>query len=241
MIVQLRRELQGFFDLLFPQACPLCHKTLHLQADPPFCTTCNSGINSLPSGCCSRCALPFPSGNSSSHLCESCSRTLPPFRSVHSAGVYDAGLRKAVHRFKYEGGHYLDRSLGILLGSALDGISCPDLIVPVPLHIRRLRKRTYNQSLLLARELGRQLSKSVVATLLERVRETPQQQGLSARERIKNLQGAFACRQPLTGEQILLVDDVMTTGATATACSQVLLAAGASEVRVAVVGRAGRS
>lgn len=240
MMVRLLRELQGFFDLLFPPACPLCQQTLQPEIDLPFCSSCSSGINLLPAGCCSCCALPFSSGNSSAHLCESCSRSLPPFLSVHSAGVYDAGLRKAVHRFKYEGGHYLDRPLGTLLGRVLENISAPDIIVAVPLHVRRLRERTYNQSLLLARELGKQLSRPVAATLLERVRDTPQQQGLRARERTRNLRGAFACHQSLAGERILLVDDVMTTGATAEACSQVLLDAGAAEVRIAVVGRAGR-
>lgn len=239
-MVRLSGELKGFFDLLFPSACPLCQQTLPPEADLPFCPACSQGVNPLPVGCCSRCALPFSSENSSAHLCESCSRSLPPFLSVHSVGIYDAGLRKAVHRFKYEGGHYLDRPLGKLLTSVLDNCPAPDIIVPVPLHSLRLRERTYNQSLLLARELGTMLSCPVAATLLERARNTPQQQGLRAKERTRNLRDAFSCGQLLAGERILLVDDVMTTGATAVACSQTLLDSGAAEVRVAVVGRASR-
>jgi len=165
---------------------------------------------------------------------------LPPFLSVNAVGVYETGLRKAVHRFKYEGVHDLDRPLGNLLFQTMETTPAPDLVVPVPLHPQRLRQRTYNQSLLLARELAGHLSRPVSTDLLHRVRDTPQQQGLRARERAKNLRHAFVCQRPLDGERILLVDDVMTTGATATACSQVLLNAGASEVRVAIAGRAGR-
>ena len=240
MVDRLLGEIKGFFDLLFPPACPLCHCTLQPGTTLPFCPSCSAEINPLPAGCCSRCALPFSAENSSAHLCEPCSRSLPPYLSVHSVGIYDAGLRKAVHHFKYEGGHYLDRDLGALLGHELEDIPAPDLIVPVPLHASRLRERTYNQSILLAHELGKQISRPVVTTLLSRVRNTPQQQGLRAKERTKNLRGAFACHQSVRGKHVLLVDDVMTTGATATACSQALLDSGAAEVRVAVVGRAGR-
>jgi predicted amidophosphoribosyltransferase len=104
-----------------------------------------------------------------------------------------------------------------------------------------LRRRTYNQSLLLARELAGRLNRPMVSRLLERVRDTPQQQGLRAIERTRNLRGAFLCRSQLNGERILLVDDVMTTGTTAAACSRALLEAGAAEVRVVVAGRAARS
>lgn len=240
MRFRLYRELKGFFDLLFPAACPLCHNTLQATTETPFCQDCTSGMSAMPDGCCSRCALPFVSRNSSSHLCESCSRFQPSFLAVHAAGIYEGQLRKAVHRFKYENCHYLDRPLGIMLREALVDTDPPDLIVPVPLHRTKLRERTYNQSLLLAKEIGQRSAVPVSRTLLKRVRNTPQQQGLSALERAKNLRNAFICQEKLSGERILLVDDVMTTGATATTCSRVLVAAGASEVNVAVVARAGR-
>jgi ComF family protein len=237
----LRTEVQGFFDLLFPPACAFCQTTLSLKTQSPFCESCTQGIRPLPSGRCPRCALPFVASDSSSHLCAECSRTLPPFLSVHSAGLYEAGLRELVHRFKFEQGHYLDRGLAQLMHRVLDPVVNPDIIIPVPLHNLRLRQRTYNQSLLLARELAGRLARPVSYCLLERVRNTRQQQGLRAVERAQNLRGAFLCRSQLDGEKILLVDDVMTTGATAAACSRVLLDAGASEVRVVVAGRAGRS
>ena len=237
----LRTEVHGFFDLLFPPACPFCQKTLAQITQSPFCHRCTRDIRPLPPGRCPRCALPFAASDGSSHLCGACSRALSPFLSVHSAGLYEGGLREVVHRFKFEQGHYLDRALALLMYRALDPAVNPDIIVPVPLHNLSLRRRTYNQSLLLARELAGRLNRPMVSRLLERVRDTPQQQGLRAIERTRNLRGAFLCRSQLNGERILLVDDVMTTGTTAAACSRALLEAGAAEVRVVVAGRAARS
>jgi ComF family protein len=113
-----------------------------------------------------------------------------------------------------------------------------DLIVPVPLHPTRLRLRTYNQSLLLAVVLGRQLRTPVARRLLTRTRATPPQQGLPAEIRRRNLRGAFALRQKLIGDRVLLVDDVLTTGATVRECGRILREGGAAEVAVAVIGRA---
>jgi ComF family protein len=163
---------------------------------------------------------------------------------VAAAGLYQEGLREAVHRFKFRGDLGLDRPLGELLAEALSGQAAPgwrpDLVVPVPLHRRRLAERTYNQSLLLARAVARSWRVPVPARLLLRTRATPPQQGLSAEERRRNLRGAFALRQPLGGERVLLVDDVLTTGATARECARVLRDGGAGEVAVAVLARACR-
>jgi ComF family protein len=162
---------------------------------------------------------------------------------VVAAGVYAGTLREAVHRFKFGGALALDRPLGGLLAARLAAempLWRPELVVPVPLHRRRLGERTYNQSLLLARELARQWRVAVPARLLLRTRPTPPQQGLTAAQRRRNLKGAFALRRPLGGERVLLVDDVLTTGATARECARMLLAGGAGEVAVAVLARAAR-
>jgi ComF family protein len=146
-----------------------------------------------------------------------------------------------VHQFKYRGDFSLDRPLGGLLATVLETSGrdfLPDLIVPVPLHLSRLRQRGYNQSLLLARVLGRRWRKPVPGRLLVRLRPTSPQQGLKAVQRRLNLKGAFATRSALAGQKVLLIDDVMTTGATARECSRTLLSAGAGEVVVAVIGRA---
>jgi ComF family protein len=114
----------------------------------------------------------------------------------------------------------------------------PDLLIPVPLHRSRLSERTYNQSLLLARALGKEWRIPVAARRLLRVRATSPQQGLSEQLRRANMKGAFALSAPLAGEKVLLIDDVLTTGATAAECSRILLEGGAGEVGVAVLGRA---
>jgi ComF family protein len=152
-------------------------------------------------------------------------------------------LREAITAFKYSGRIDLDRPLGRLLAQRLRTAADPrefDLILPVPLHPQRLRERGYNQSLLLARVLSRQLQRPLAPRLLRRLRATPPQQGLNAALRQANLRQAFALSQPLRGEHLLLIDDVVTTTATARECSRVLLEGGAGAVTLAVLARAGR-
>jgi ComF family protein len=238
----LRAEFRGLLDLLLPPACPLCGSAS--GGGPPsfFCTACLSGIHLLGSPFCPRCALPYATEEGSDHLCESCLRDDPPFSRVFALGIYEETLRKAVQRFKYEGAIVLDRPLAGLLATVLerDGVLLPDLLIPVPLHYSRLRERTYNQALLLARVLGRRWRLPVLPRLLVRSRPTPQQQGLKAEVRRQNLKGAFALERKLSGERVLLIDDVVTTGATVRECSRILLEGGAGEVVVAVLARARR-
>ncbi len=239
----VRAELIALFDLLLPPACPLCRTESPGLPHGSLCPECLSDIPLLGPSRCPRCALPYPATDGSAHLCEACLRSEPPFASVAAAGIYGGALRRAVHRFKYEGGVDLDRPLSALLARALLPTLCgvrPDLIVPVPLHRARLRERTYNQALLLARGVARQTGIDLAPRLLERILPTLSQQGLSSRQRRRNLRGAFALREKLDGERIVLIDDVLTTGATAHACSRVLLEGGAGEVVVAVLARAPR-
>jgi len=234
----LKQSIGWLLDQLLPAACPLCHCTFPTDWRKPFCSDCLAGFKPLPSARCSCCALPFQVVSGSSHLCGRCSVVFPPFNKVYCLGLYDLTLRKAIHQFKFNQRVGLDRPLACLLELAID-VNCQfDLIIPVPLHRQRLRQRSYNQSLLLAKELGRLRKLPVAANRLLKVRATLPQQGLSARERESNLRSAFLVPRRLAGERILLVDDVMTTGATLTATSKLLLKNGAKEVQVAVLGRA---
>lgn len=240
---RLRHEVTGLIQLFLPPSCLLCARELVGIDGARLCDDCREQIPPLSASRCPRCALPFACETGSSHLCEPCIRSTPPFTAVTALGVYEGTLRHAVHRFKYRGELNLDRPLGEMLAEALRPLCDewrPDLLVPVPLHPRRLRQRSYNQALLLARELGRNLSLPVASQLLQRRHPTPPQRGLSARVRCHNLRGAFVLGRPLAGERILLVDDVMTTGATATECTRTLLAGGGGDVAVAVLGRARR-
>lgn len=235
-----RQALDDLLDLLLPPCCPLCTVQLPTDNNDVFCPACLMQLTPLPAAACRRCAHPYASDESDDHLCGRClAETKPGFNRVIPAGLLDGSLQEAVHQFKYRDRIDLDRPLGDLLTRQLRAamIDC-DLIVPVPLHYLRLRQRTYNQSLLLARQLARSQQRPVDYRLLQRTRATVPQQGLDAAARQRNLRGAFVATRALAGEHVLLIDDVLTTGATARECGRVLQAAGAAAVTVAVVARA---
>lgn len=243
LLRNLREELSGLVDFIFPPVCPLCGKGLEEGAGSSLCRTCLSELPPLSSPCCPLCSLPFAGPPESDHLCGRCLEERPAFAAVTAYGIYAGLLRDAVQSLKYRDRFHLSRSLGQLLGERVAGRhrSHPfDLVVAVPLHRRRLQERTYNQALLLAGVIGGRLGVPVAAAALRRLRFTLPQQGLTEKERLHNLKGAFALTGDVEGLRVLLVDDVMTTGATARECSRVLVQGGASGVEVAVVARAAR-
>lgn len=235
------QQMLGLADLLFPPACPICLRPLSLSTEASsFCAFCTAEIAPLPAGRCSLCALPFVASTSSSHYCADCSRKLPAYSSVHAAGLYTDALKQALQRFKYSGAVDLDKPLADLLFTQIPSNICCDVIVPVPLHVSRLRTRGYNQSLLLARVLAHNLHFLLEPAVLQRTVATHSQQGLDARQRARNLSNTFVCTRRMDRCRVLLVDDVMTTGATVSACTQALIEAGASRVDIAVIARAPR-
>ena len=151
-----------------------------------------------------------------------------PLQEVRSAAHLSGPLREAIHSFKYEGLRALAGTLGQIVYDCWEAEPwAVDVIVPVPLHPQRRRERGYNQSTLLARELARHTGLPVVEATLQRVTPTQPQVGLNAAERVENVRGAFRCRDgSLSGLRVLLVDDVLTTGATLRACAQALLEGG---------------
>ena len=235
---RIRHELRACCDLLLPPACLLCDARLpvgHPAAE--FCPTCAAGIPARPTACCRVCAEPLSAPGPD--LCAACRQQPPPFARVHTVAPYAGTLQDAVQRFKYRSQLVLERPLGTLLATAVaHGGARPDLIVPVPLHRDRLRERSYNQALQLARQVGRRLAVPVAPAVLCRTRATTPQQGLDAVARRGNLRGAFAVTGAVSSRRILLIDDVMTTGTTVRECAEVLRRAGAASVEVAVLGRA---
>jgi ComF family protein len=243
LLTYLKSELSGLFDLLLPPTCAFCRAETPTLSPAGICPNCLTQLLPLPAARCSRCALPYPTEAGGPHLCETCLRRPPDFSGVVAVGVYQELLRESIHRFKYEQSIHLDHPLGTLLAQRLATDAPefrPELILPVPLHPRRLRERGYNQSLLLARRLAKDLHVPTESRRLRRIRPTPPQQGLPLAARQRNLRGAFTLSTPLRGEKILLIDDVMTTGATLRECAQVLKAGGAGEILIAVLGRAAR-
>jgi len=193
---------------------------------------------------CACCGLPFQfEHEGAGHLCVGCSVGLPLFTGARSFGYYTAELSRLIQGFKFDGRRNLAQLLAPLLAAALASTwsrSDFDLIIPVPLHPRRHRERGFNQSALLAARLAKYLVLPYSERALTRIRHTPPQVGLADAERLRNLSGAFRCGRPdlVARRRILLVDDVMTTGATAASASEALRVAGASSVAVLTVARA---
>jgi len=187
------------------------------------------------------------SGAEQEALCGICRRLDPPFEKAVAYGSYDGGLRELIHLLKFEQVRPAANVLGRMLAEVIAGLEIAfsvDLVmvVPVPLHARKLRQRGFNQSELIARaalKIRRAAYYTLSPNLLERRRETKSQIGLTSHQRRENLRGAFAVTDPqaIAGREVLLVDDVYTTGTTASECARVLRRAGASKVWVATVAR----
>ena len=196
--------------------------------------------------CCS-CRTPFQNGFplDSEGRCALCRSGLRGFDAAYCYGAYEGGLRELIHLFKYGRVRTLAGPLGGLLWKALARDESWDLITAVPLHWRRRWRRGFNQSELLARELARR-SGIPHAALLKRLRSTPAQAGLSNQKRRQNVVSAFACRrsalrgQMLKDKRVLLIDDVLTTGATAAACARALKKGGAARVGALTLARVDR-
>lgn len=225
-------------DLVFPPLCPVCREMLGAGRRDPLCGTCWRGLDRILPPWCRCCGLPLGVEG----LCAVCRQRRPPFAYARAAARYGGLVREAIHAFKFGGRRGLADPLGDLLAglglSALPGAG-PDLLVPVPLHRRRERERGYNQALLVARRLERAWGVPVAADALVRFTATAPQADLDAPARRRNVRGAFGVvRAPaIAGRHVVLVDDVLTTGATASECARILSRAGASTVGVLTIAR----
>jgi ComF family protein len=177
----------------------------------------------------------MPFSSEYSDICGQCLKKAPPFSKVINYGLYEGALAEAINQLKFHGVKRLSKPLGrFLLSLELPKI---DGIIPVPLSIKGLRERGFNQSLLIARVISKEIKVPLLMDILIKKKETPPQIGLSAKERLLNLKNAFEVKGNVDGLRLLLVDDVMTTGATVTECSKVLMKAGAKEVIVLTLAR----
>lgn len=227
-------------DLLYPPSCPLC---LAATAEhDALCARCWSALPLLERPYCERLGLPFPVDLGGPLLSVEAMSNPPVFQRARAAVRYEGGARALAHRLKYGDRTELARLLArMMMRAGQDLMRDADLIVPVPLHFGRLWARRFNQAATLSAELSRLGGVPWEPLLLERRKRTRPQVGLSRAARADNLQGAFAVatrRAPaLEGRRVLLVDDVLTTGATANACARALLRAGARDVDVLVFAR----
>jgi ComF family protein len=190
---------------------------------------------------CAACQAPFmnPFPLDEKGLCGMCRRGLVGFDAVRSFGFYEGELRELIHLFKYGNVTTLAGPLGRLLARTMPENSRFDVVIPMPLHWYRRWSRGFNQSELLAHETARRAGLRV-RNAVRRVRSTASQAGLSGAKRRANVAGAFRVRKRLDGLRVLLVDDVLTTGATAAACARALKRAGAEHVTVITLARVDR-
>ena len=223
-----------FINFLYPSECPSCSKETDALSTAPFCSACWSRIEKYAGPSCRVCATPFTSENAT--VCAECMKKPPHFAKAISYGLFDGTLAAAIHLFKFQRIKRLHRPLGNLLLSF--DIAGFDALIPVPLTVRGLRERGFNQSLLLAKTFADKTKMPLIMDGLLKKKDTAAQIGLSKNERRLNLKGAFTTGRKFQGMRLLLIDDVMTTCSTADECSKELLRAGASEVMVLTLARA---
>jgi ComF family protein len=257
----VRAAVDDFVTTLFPSDCRVCGGPLLRAGFAPVCDACVGGVAAQTTTLCGRCgealdlegvrfARQFPAEGL---LCSPCRMVPPEFVRAVAYGVYQDSLREMVHLLKYERMSAVARSLGGMLARSietLDGQAGAELmVVAVPLFPAKERQRGYNQAVLLADAALAELKKTRPAWklrpahgVIRRVRDTESQFALTPRGRRRNLKGAFAVRDDaaLVGREVLLVDDIYTTGATARECARSLRRAGAAKVWVATLARAQR-
>jgi len=226
-------------DFLIPPLCLGCDKPVG-QAQA-LCATCWNAIHFIDKPYCAKCGAPFDFPVDEGTQCGACLDEPPLYTAARAALVYDEASKPLILRLKHADRLHPVPALAAWMARA-GGAFWPeaDVIVPVPLHRWRLLKRRYNQAALLAQGIGRQVDKRVDVDLLVRHRATETQGRRNRKERKANVAGAFALRSgaKVEGQTIVLIDDVLTSGATADACAKLLFAAGARAVYVVALARA---
>jgi ComF family protein len=244
---------ESLFATLFPADCRLCGAPLTRISRLPVCEDCLSSVRPMTGGLCSICGERISSpyavlDNHGEAQCGLCRRLKPVFVKAAAYGSYEGGVRELIHLLKYEHVRPAATVLGRMLGEVITRLANefgnqPPLVIPVPLHQRKFRERGFNQSELIAQSALKLkpggLELGLASRILRRTRATLSQTGLSSHQRRENIRGAFTVEKPaeVIGREIVLVDDVFTTGTTVSECARLLRRAGATRIWVATVAR----
>lgn len=232
--------LSSILNLLFPPQCLSCNSSV--VAHGTLCLTCWQQIRFITDPCCACCGHPFEFALGAEALCGACLREPPPYAKARAVFRYDEASKALVTKLKYADQLQLAAVYGAWLARfGKELVAASDVVVPVPLHYRRFISRRFNQSALLARALQKQCGLPVLPDGLKRIRATRPQPGLTYKQRQENVKGAFAVHPrhaaAIKGKTVLLIDDVMTTSATAGHCTKCLIRAGAMQVYVLTLAR----
>lgn len=228
-------------DFVYPQTCPICRNPLKRE-EKDICDDCWKALALLPSPYCPYCKSFLEDEHEiTNHQCAYLSK--PKDRrilAVRSLGTFDAYYKKLVHRFKYDKKIHLGRRLAQRLGESISqekGFAGCDMVIPVPLHRARQRERGFNQSEVLAEGISQATGLPLLKDVLKRKKNTKDQTYLNVQQRAENVKGAFVVTQPerISDKKVILVDDVMTTGATLNECARMLQKAGATRVFAATL------
>ncbi|QTA83990.1 phosphoribosyltransferase domain-containing protein [Desulfonema limicola] len=243
--------LSGSFDQMIPPGTSpenISYDAVMSQFLCPEC--CSKSCLPVKSPVCSKCGIMFKSREGGDHMCGRCIKSPPGFGIARSFGIYDGLFKEVIHAFKYRRKIQLGKPLGILLFCTFIKHWDPkdaDIILPVPLHLKKLRQRTFNQTFLLIKDWHKIAEKlntdisgiEIKRGILKKIRHTDPLAGMNTKERMTNVKNSFLVRSPLKikDKRIILVDDVLTTGATAGECIKVLMDSGAGSVDILTLGR----
>ncbi len=241
-------SLHSLIDIIYPPQCYICGKFLKKEEKEHFfhglCTACLKRLKPLEKPICSICGVPFDSPKDRDHLCKECLSQRPWYDRARSAYYYSEPLAGAIQDLKYRSSSKMVPVLGNLLWLYFKEWTKQQkakdpLIVPVPLHRKKLKERGYNQSLLLARKVASCSGLHLNYKSLAREKNTTTQTGLKKEERRRNVKGAFSLKKPeaVRDRNIILVDDVFTTGQTLNECTKTLKRAGAASVSCITLAR----
>jgi ComF family protein len=221
----------GFRQALPAQPCVLCGS---MSRNGKWCEACDAALPYLDAPHCPVCALPTPGGD----VCGHCLAQPPLFSRTTAVFGYSFPLDKLIQGMKYGEQLLLAHAFAKKLAQRIDKYHLPDYVIAMPLHPAKLRERGFNQSMLIASTVARELKLKLPLNACHRVRDTPPQSALPWKERKKNVRNAFCCDMNLTGKRVALVDDVLTTGASLNALAEAVQKRGAGEIDAWVIARA---